>query len=400
MKVLLLATSYPRSKDDHWVTFTHSWAKELARTEEVSVVTSDGPDARKYEERDGVKIHRFTYFYPRKLQRLTYTGGMSEIFKGGFLPKIQVPFFLISFFFKSLKYGRKCDIINAHWTLSGLVAIPIRWIYKKPVVLTEHGGGIRYLPKWLNKFVLKRMDAITSAHNDMIETIREMGISNAFEVRNFLNEDRFLKKHDVKSIKRELDIKNEKVVAFIGRFEELKDPLTFVRAIPYAVRKNKNVKFVMMGDGHLKDDIEKEIKKLGIEKHVLLPGATSEVGRIFAISDVFVACSTTENCFSTTILEAMLSKVPCVITKAGMTEKYFIHKKYAYLAEKKNPEEIGNAVAEMLINDKLRKNLSENGMGFLEKNGFRNKVIRKRLMKVFAGVRKKNQETFKMAMSL
>jgi len=54
----------------------------------------------------------------------------------------------------------------------------------------------------------------------------------------------------------------------------------------------------------------------------------------------------------------------------------------------------------MLINDKLRKNLSENGMGFLEKNGFRNKVIRKRLMKVFAGVRKKNQETFKMAMSL
>ena len=143
MKVLLLATSYPRSKQDHWVTFTHSWVKELARTEDVTAVTSDGPDARKYEERDGVKIHRVTYFYPRRLQRLTYTGGMSESFKGGFLPKIQVPFFLLSFFFKSLKYGRKCDIINAHWTLSGLVAIPLKCIYKKPIVLTEHGGGIR-----------------------------------------------------------------------------------------------------------------------------------------------------------------------------------------------------------------------------------------------------------------
>ena len=386
MKILLLATSYPRSKHDHWVTFTHSWAKELARTEDVTAVTSDGPDARKYEERDGVKIHRFTYFYPRRLQRLTYTGGMSESFKGGFLPKIKVPFFLLSFFFKSLKHGRTCDILHAHWTLSGLVAIPIRWIYKKPVVLTEHGGSIRYLPKWLNKFVLKRMDAITSAHNDMIESIKEMGISNVFEVRNFLNEDRFLKKYDVKSIRKEFGIKDEMIVSFIGRFEEQKDPLTFLRGIPYAAKKNKNVKFIMVGDGHLKDEIKKEIKKLGVEKYVLMPGATSEVEKLFAISDIFVACSATENCFSTTILEAMLSKVPCVVTKAGMTEKYFTHGKYAYLAEKKNHGEIGNAVAELLINDKLRKNLSENGMEFLEKNGFRNKVIRERLMKVFNDV--------------
>lgn len=388
MKILLLATSYPRSKQDHWVTFTHSWAKELARTEEVSVVASDGPDARKYEERDNVKIHRFTYFYPRKLQKLTYTGGMSESFKGGFLPKMQVPFFLISFFFKSLKHAGKCDIINAHWTLSGLAAIPLKWIYRKPIVLTEHGGGIRYLPGWLNKFVLKRMDAITSAHNDMIEAIRDMGISNVFEVRNFLNEDRFLKKQDARAIKNELGIKNEKVVSFIGRFEELKDPLTFVRAIPYAAKKIKNIKFIMVGDGHLREDIKKEIKKLGIEKYVLMPGATPEVWKIFAISDVFAACSATENCFSTTILEAMLSKVPCIITKAGMTEKYFTHKKYAYLVEKKNPGKIGNAVAELLTDGKLRKNLSENGLEFLEKNGFRNKAVRERIMKVFEGVRK------------
>lgn len=383
MKVLLLATSYPRSKQDHWVTFTHSWAKELARSKDVAVVTSDGPDARKFEERDNVKIHRFTYFYPRKLQRLTYTGGMSESFKGGFLPKIQVPFFLISFFFKSLRHARKCDIINAHWTLSGLVAIPLKWICKKPVVLTEHGGGIRYLPKWLNKFVLKRMDAITSAHNDMIDAVRNMGISNVFEVRNFLNEDRFLKKHDVKSIKREFEIRDEKVVSFIGRFEELKGPLTFVRAIPYAAKKNNGIKFIMVGDGHLKDEIKKEIKRLGIKKYIIMPGAMSEVERVFAISDIFVACSAIENCFSTTILEAMLSKVPCIITKAGMTEKYFTHGKYAYLVERKNPEELGNAIADLLADNKLRKTLSENEMEFLEKNGFRNKVIMERIMNVF-----------------
>jgi len=387
MKICILSTSYPRSKDDYWVPFMHSWARELAKTEDVIVVTSAGPGTKNYEVRDNVKIYRFNYFCPRNLQKLTYSGGMRESFKHELLPRIQAPFFMLSFLIKSLKVAKDCDVINAHWVLSGLVALPVRMLCNKPIVLTEHGGSIRGLPKWLNKFVFKRMDMTTSAHYDMIEEIKKMGINKVTDIKNFLDEEKFLRKHDKKLIRNKLKINNESIVAFIGRFEELKDPLTFVEAIPHAIKKIKNVKFIMVGDGHLKEDIKNKIKELNIEKHIIMPGPTSNVDDYLAISDIFIACSATENCFSTTILESMLSKVPCMITKAGMTEKFFVDKQDAYLVEKKNPEMLGFAIADLLKNKKLREKLSQNGLKFLDRYGFRNKIIREKIMKVLNDVR-------------
>ena len=382
MKICILATSYPRTKDDYWVPFMHSWARELAKKEDVTVVTSGGANTKDYEVRDNVKIHRFNYFYPKNLQVLTYTGGMGESFKQNFLAKLQAPFFMLSFMLKSLKIAKNCDVINAHWVLSGLAALPLKFFYKKPVVLTEHGGSIRALPKWLNKFVIKRMDAVTSAHYDMLEIIKKMGAKNAVDIKNFLNEDKFLKKHNKSEIKKELKIKNELIVTFIGRFEPLKDPLTFVNSIPYIIKSMKNVKFIMIGDGHLKEDIENQIEKLNIGKYMIMPGPTADVDNFLAISDVFIACSATENCFSTTILEAMLSKVPCIITKAGMTEKFFAHKQYAYLVEKKNPKSLGESIVELFNDKNLRQKLSKNGLEFLDKYEFRNSAIINKIIKI------------------
>lgn len=387
MKICILATSYPRTKDDYWVPFMHSWARELARKEDVTVVTSGGPDTKDFEIMDNVKIHRFNYF-PKRMQALTYMGGMGESFNKSIAAKIQAPFFMLAFMLKSLRIARKCDVISAHWTLSGFAALTLKWIYNKPVVLTEHGGSIRMLPRWLNKFIVRRMDAVTSAHQDMLEIVKEMGAKNVVDIKNFLNEEKFLKFHDKAAIRRKMNIKNELVVTFIGRLEPLKDPMTFVNSIPHAIKSVKNAKFLMVGDGHLKKEVKEQIEKLGIGKHVIMPGPSSNVEDYLAISDVFVACSATENCFSTTILEAMLSKVPCVITKAGMTEKFFTHREYAYLAEKKNPRDLGKAIADLLENKKLRKKLSENGMKFLEKYEFRNKAIISKILATLRSVSK------------
>lgn len=138
----------------------------------------------------------------------------------------------------------------------------------------------------------------------------------------------------------------------------------------------------MIGDGHLKEYIENQIEKLNIRKYMIMPGPTADVDNFLAISDVFIACSATENCFSTTILEAMLSKVPCIITKAGMTEKFFSHKQYAYLVEKKNPKSLGESIVELFNDKHLRQKLSKNGLEFLDKYEFRNRAIINKIIKI------------------
>ena len=386
MKICILCTSYPRSKDDHWVPFMHAWAKELAKTEDVTVVTSGDANSKSYEVMDNVNIHRFSYFFPKKLQGLTYTGGMRESFRHNLLAKLQAPFFMLAFILKSWNVARKCDVINAHWTPSGIAALPIKWIHGKPIVLTEHGGSIRSLPTFLNKFILKRMDAITTAHDDLAEAMQGMGIPHVAIIRNFLNEEKFLKKQDKAKIKKKLGIKNEKIVTFIGRLEDMKDPLTFVKAIPHALAKAKNVKFFIVGDGRLREEVRQEIEKLGIGTHVSLEQPTGNVEQYLAVADIFVACSSVENCFSTTILEAMLSKVPCIITKAGMTEKFFVHKQDAYLVQKQNPKELGNAIAGLLKDAKLRQKLAKNGTNFLERYKFRNSMVKDKIVAALKSV--------------
>ena len=69
-----------------------------------------------------------------------------------------------------------------------------------------------------------------------------------------------------------------------------------------------------------------------------------------------------------------------------MTEQYFVHSRDAYLAEKKNPKALGEAIVKVLGNEKLRKKLANNGLGFLDRYGFRNEVIRKKILEVFRNV--------------
>ena len=97
MKICFLSPSYPKTPDDTRVGFIQPYAEALAKTNEVIVITSTGPKTdtkNKFEVRNGVKIYRFDYFWPRRLQDLTHTnsGGMSESYKGGFLPNYKFHF--------------------------------------------------------------------------------------------------------------------------------------------------------------------------------------------------------------------------------------------------------------------------------------------------------------------
>lgn len=385
MKILILTTSYPRSKRDFWVPFMHSFAKEIAKTHQITVLASDGPGAEKFELRDKVKIYRFTYFLPRRLQRLTYTGGMIESFKTSILSKIQAPFFLLSFFIKSLSLVRKCDIIHAHWTISALVVIPLKKIFKKPIILTVHGGDLRGTPEILSRFIIKHVDVVTSAHQNVIDKIKSFKLNRPiFDIKNMLDYDKFNRKY-IRNIKNEFKIKNEKIITFIGRLEPMKDPLTFVRSIPYALSKNNNIKFLVVGDGHLMELVKKEINKLKISEKVIITGPRTDIPSILNSSDIFVASSNLENCFSTTIIEAMTMGVPCVITKAGLSEKFFIHKKYAYLVPMKNPKALGEGISYVLNHTSLRKKLIFGGKEFLKNNGFAREEIIKKFNEIYSG---------------
>src|SRR3989338_1228092 len=119
MKILVLTPTYSRYEGDGRAPFVRAHSREMARRgHQVTVIASAPPDFRqRMHVLDNVPIYRFRYFFPQRMQKLSYTasGGMPESWRKSWLAKIQLPLFILSFFLRALPFAWKTDVIHAQW---------------------------------------------------------------------------------------------------------------------------------------------------------------------------------------------------------------------------------------------------------------------------------------------
>lgn len=388
LSILMMRSSFPRYEGDSAGASTYRLANKLSQCGvRVNIVTPRDTFSKKSEKiNDNMHIYRFQYFIPLASQKVSYKYGMPINLKKSLLAKMQIPLFLFLFLLATLRISKRCDIIHAHTILSGLIAILIKKLFRKTVVLTVHGSDLRIIPKMFSKFVLNNADAVISPHPELTKIIRFLGREDVIEMPNIVDDDKFNPNVDSSSFKKEFNIGNSHIISFIARLDEFKDPITFVKAIPYVLEKIKNIRFFVVGDGILKSTIKEYIKKLDIQEFVTVTGSRSDVNAILRASTIFTALSPIENIWSLVIVEAMKCGVPCIITKSGMTEKYLIHEQHAYLIHIKNEEELANAILYLLEHKELRDKLSKNGIMLMEEIGFSTDDIVRKTLEVYETV--------------
>jgi len=106
--------------------------------------------------------------------------------------------------------------------------------------------------------------------------------------------------------------RNDFVIGTVMRLERVKNPIFLIDTFSLIVKKIKNAKLVIVGDGSLRKDVEMEINKFGLNEKVLLLGFRNDVRKIYGIFDVFVLPSLKEG-FSVVTLEALSSSLPVVV---------------------------------------------------------------------------------------
>lgn len=109
---------------------------------------------------------------------------------------------------------------------------------------------------------------------------------------------------------------NAYVVLGIMKWHPREDPLTLVKAFAQLHQQLPNTFLILVGDGILRSDIEKEIEPF--KKAVVLPGyvAYSELSKFYGISDVFVHPAVNEP-WGVSVNEALACGLP-VITSDGV----------------------------------------------------------------------------------
>ena len=89
-----------------------------------------------------------------------------------------------------------------------------------------------------------------------------------------------------------------------------------IEAAHLVVQKMPDVRFVILGEGELRDALERLVKEYHLEKHVLLPGFRTDVLGCLKSFDLFAMSSVTEG-LGTSLLDAMACSRAIVATTAG-----------------------------------------------------------------------------------
>ena len=383
IRVCLLVPKFSRTKDEH--DNVRGLASALAKEIDVDVVAPHGKETKNFDNFDNVDIYRFSYFFPKKKHMLAYDEGIIFNLKNSFLAKIQFPLFCISAFFKVIKVGRKCDIINAQWLPMGFIALLAKPFHRKPVIVTERHAGLLGYPEFMKKFVLRRADKVIAVSSELFDKVK-VYTNNVVNIPNFVD-NKSLLDVDVSSLKKEFNIKNEKVVMFLSRLDPFYDPITFIDAVNLVVKDHKikglNIKFFVVGDGPLMEDVNKKIKDLGLGSKVVVVGFRNDANKFFVLSDIFVTLSPVENLWARTIIESILAKTPCILTNAGETNKFFEHKKNAMLVKAGDGREVADSIINLILDKDLCLKITKNAYKMIQDLGFSKENVLSNTLKAY-----------------
>lgn len=181
----------------------------------------------------------------------------------------------------------------------------------------------------------------------------------------------FLKSASLKGeFKREFDIPGEtRLVGIIGRLVPIKNHRMFIDAAKIILKKDRSkrgIKFIIVGDGQMREEISNYAKENNIAGEVIFTGWRRDLDRIYADLDVVSLCSLNEGT-PVSLIEAMLASKPVVATDVGGVRDVVAHSRTGYLVSKGNTEEFASRIIELLDNPEDAERMGEAAREYAKK---------------------------------
>ena len=136
-------------------------------------------------------------------------------------------------------------------------------------------------------------------------------------------------------------------IVFVGRLSRQKRPDIALRAIASLLETHPEARLDVIADGPLRGETEALVAELGLEGTVRLLGDRDDVPEQLASASCFLSTSDYEGC-PLAVMEAMAAGVPVVATDVSGTRDLVVAGETGLLAERRQPERIAAALAELI----------------------------------------------------
>ena len=220
----------------------------------------------------------------------------------------------------------------------------------------------------LIKRFANRCDGVIVPTYSTEEYLRMIGVTTpTFVQPTGIEYERFqaVKPADVEALRKKLRLSNEKVFISVARLSNEKNIDFMIEAID-RLRQESDVpfRFLMIGDGHQRDRLQKKIDSLELGSHFTLVGAVQpeEMALWYNLGDAFLFASKSET-QGMVILEAMSAGLPVVAVRSSGIEDVVRDGLNGYKTPENQARWIEKA-RQLLENDDLRTELSEKARAF------------------------------------
>jgi len=358
MKKVLMLTHSPSS-------FIISLSKAIQKQGiEVWILTPHIPNLKLYEEPGAVKIRYFRYA-PNKYERLSFKGKIHRLVSKSFLNKILFPFFMISFIWSAYILTRResIDIIHAHWWIpSGIVALLVSKLLRRPYIVTTHGTDAYIIKKFtilkpLAKLIFWKanfMTTVATVHKSILTTY--LGVTpNKIEVFPMAADISLFYPKPVKKRK-------ESIILSIGNLIKTKGYEYLIEAVDLLKRKGRRFRLIIIGEGPEEYLLKNKIHSLELDREIkILPFMFKpELNKFYNLCDIFVLPSLSEG-VSVVVLEALACKKPVVATAVGGMRDIIENEVTGLLVPEKDSIALVNAIERVLDDGNLAEKISTTG---------------------------------------
>lgn len=274
---------------------------------------------------------------------------------------------------------KEFDLIHTLTSKAGAVGRLAAFFARTPIIIYSPLGNIygsksnipgvsdrplmRAIFLFIERILAKFTDRIITLSEDEKNKYIELKIDKAdkfitiyagIDLEEFLDSQANIRKQDLGFNNSDL------IVGSIGRLDPEKGHAYLIEAVPIVLAEIPQVKFLIIGDGVSRKELQERAISLGIKDSIRFLGLRKDVSRLLSIMDVFVLPSLYE-AFGIAILEAMAKGLPVIASKVGGISELVIDGETGILIPAGNPTAIAESIKFLLKNKEKVKILGANG---------------------------------------
>jgi glycosyltransferase involved in cell wall biosynthesis len=263
------------------------------------------------------------------------------------------------------------DLVHAHIyasTVAAMAATALRG--GPPLVVTEHSDAAWRSPlaKAVHRSALRRVARVIAVSDTIRDRLIEEGVprDRVVVIRNAVTDhgapraDPFLRD-------------GVPLIGTVARLKPEKGVRYFIEAAARLAARCPEARFVVIGDGPERDELERRAAELGVPVWFL--GARGDVPEFVGFLDVLVLPSLSEGTPLVT-LEAMSAGVPVVATNVGGIPYQITDGREGFLVPPADPVAIADALVTLVEDRDLRREMGERARARIEAGCRHDELVR------------------------